>query len=235
MLKKRTVILLCSGFFVVGFVSGLLFVGFTSILIPSTHATGYSQSISTDLSPLLTPTPCLTPTPSPTPSPSPTLAPTPPVLSVASNALVFTVTQGGTSTSQVITIGNTGGGQLDWTATVRNSFQVSISPNSGSLAGGGAGTITVVANAHALVPGTYSNQITISAVDHATGQSVAGSPSFVSIHITILPSRPTPSLKLSPIPSPSPSPTLCLTPLPTPSPTPSPSPTPEEGLGLVQK
>src|SRR6266568_7311102 len=129
MLKRRTVILLCGVFSVVGFVSGLSFLGFASILVPSTHATGYSQSIHTDLSPLLTPTPCLTPTPSPTPlppttptvgttpvitpAPTPTIGttpvttPAPPELRVEPTSLSFSVPPG-TSSTQLIRITNIG-------------------------------------------------------------------------------------------------------------------------------
>ena len=246
--RTRSLVLLCCGFFFLGFVCGLFFLGFTSILVPSTHATGYSQSISTNLSPLLTPTLCLTPSPSPSPSPTPAptigttpaFTPTPPILSVAPTSLVFSATPGETSAPQIIQLMNRGGGKLDWTATVVNGVLVSISPSSGSGLGGGATEfIAVAVNTTGLVAGTYSNEVTISAVNPATGQSVAGSPTFVNIVNTILRSRtllsPTPSLTVSPSPSPSPSPTLCLTPLPTPSPKPSPSPTPETGLGLVQK
>ena len=244
----RLLVLLCGGFFILGFVCGLFFLGFTSILIPSTHATGYSQSIHTELSPVLTAISCLTPSPSPTPTVGTT--PVPPVLTVDSSALTFSSSQGNNPTPQHISITNRGGGQLDWTATVVNGTPsiLSISPSKGSgLAGGATDFITVTAYTQGLAPGTYVSQVTISAVDHATSQPVAGSPSYVNIHITVLPSSilpsPTPSLTVSPSPSPSPSPTLCLTPSPTLSPTPSPTlsptpsptPTPETGLGLVQK
>ena len=183
----------------------------------------------------------------PTVGTTPAFTPTPPLLRVSLNVLVFYApVEGPNPTPQLILIMNAGGGRLDWKATVVNGTPgiLSIDQGSGSgLAGGATRSITVAVYTTQLAAGTYVSQVTISAVDHATGQPVAGSPSYVSIHITVLPSRPlqspTPSLKLFPIPSPSPSPTLCLTPLPTPlptpSPTPSPTPTPETGLGLVQK
>jgi hypothetical protein len=184
MFKRRTrsLVLLCCGFFCLGF---------TSILIPSTHATGYSQSIPSDLSPLLTSTPCPTPTPSPTPAPtpsptpSPTLTPTPPLLRVSLHALSFSAPVGGPNpTPQLILIMNAGGGQLDWTATVSNGTPgiLSIYPSLGSgLAGGATGTITVAVYTQVLAAGTYTSKVTISAVDPATGQPVAGSPSNVNI------------------------------------------------------
>jgi hypothetical protein len=244
MLKRRTVILLCGGFFIIGFVSGLSFLGFASILVTGTHATGYSQPINSDLSPaqgsptvVFSPTPCPPPTPSPTPPPPPTFVltpsttPTPPVLGVVPTSLVFNVPPG-TSASQLIRITNIGGGRLDWIAALPNGTPsyISISPSSVSgLAGGATVFITVTVDATKLAGGAFTTSVTITAIDPITGQSVAGSPSTVNIHLTITSSRSTGS----PTPSFSPTPVLCPTPSPTPSPTPT--PTPEEGLGFAQK
>jgi hypothetical protein len=252
-LKRRSVTLLCSGFFVVGFVFGLLFVGFASVLVPGTHATGYNQSIHTDLLPILAPTPCstltLSPTPSPTPIPTVGTTPAPPELRVEPTSLSFSVPPG-TSSTQLIRITNIGGGQLDWMATLGNGTPsyISISPSSVSgLAGGASVFMTVTVDATHLAGGAFTTSVTITAIDPITNQSVAGSPSVVNIHLSItsrsLPS-PTPSLSPTPclIPSPalSPSPTFLPTPSPTPcqalalaasptpvfTPSPSPSPTP---------
>src|SRR6266566_2368534 len=65
---RYLVLLVCCGFF---------FLGFVSILVSGAHANGYSRNVQRYLSPVVTSTVTPTPTPSPTPSPSPSPSPTP--------------------------------------------------------------------------------------------------------------------------------------------------------------
>jgi Viral BACON domain len=101
--------------------------------------------------------------------------------------------------TQQVTINNTGGEPLNWTAALATgapSF-VSLSAGSGTnLVGGTSTSISVNVNA-AGVPGgsSFQTSVIVSAVDPITGLAVTGSPSTVSLTINISP--PPMSLSLS--------------------------------------
>jgi len=112
----------------------------------------------------------------------------PPALS-AGPALTFNVLTG--TSPQAITIANTGGEPLNWTAALgagAPSF-VSLSAGGGTnLAGGTSTNINVIVDATGVQGGsTFTTSVIISAIDPATGQAVAGSPSTVPITINIAP------------------------------------------------
>ncbi|TKB62166.1 MAG: hypothetical protein E8D49_00130 [Nitrospira sp.] len=74
-------------------------------------------------------------------------------------SLSFTAHQGETSTAtQILTINNTGHGALIWTAS-NSATWLTLSPASGT----GAGAVTANVLAGALLPGSYSETITLSA------------------------------------------------------------------------
>ena len=110
----------------------------------------------------------------------------PPVLSTAPTSLTFNITPG--VSTQPITIKNTGGEPLNWSAVLSNapSYVTITPPASGSLAAGASATITISVNATGLPAGTMaSSTVTISATDPLTSGVVTGSPSVVAISITI--------------------------------------------------
>lgn len=83
----------------------------------------------------------------------------PAAIGFSPTSLGFTATQGGANpTSQALTISNTGGGTLTWTAS-DNAAWLSLAPASGT----GNGTITLTATTGALTNGTYNGTITLSA------------------------------------------------------------------------
>jgi Viral BACON domain len=107
----------------------------------------------------------------------------------APNGLTFNVTGG--STSQAISINNTGGEPLNWTAALGSdapSF-VSLSASAGSnLVGGASASDNVIVNASGVPGGTsYTTSLTVNAIDPITGNIVAGSPSIIPITINIAP------------------------------------------------
>ncbi len=92
------------------------------------------------------------------------------------------------STSSLITLANTGGSALNWSATLQSgtpSF-VSLSKMSGSnLAGGATDSFNVVVNAKGAASGRYQTSVTINATNPANGPPIAGSPTTIPITITI--------------------------------------------------
>lgn len=113
----------------------------------------------------------------------------PPALTAGPGTLNFNVSTG--LLSQPVTISNTGGQPLNWTAALGTGAPsyVSLSATSGTgLAGGATTTVNVIVNATG-VPGgtTVSTSVVISATDPNTGLAVTGSPSTVAITVTIPP------------------------------------------------
>lgn len=85
-------------------------------------------------------------------------APVPPSIGVSPTSLTFTAQQGGSDPSpQTLSISNTGGGTLSWSAS-DNATWVSPSPFSGA----GNGMVTVRAMTGSLTAGTYTGSVTIS-------------------------------------------------------------------------
>jgi len=91
-----------------------------------------------------------------------------PVLSVSPATLAFTATEGGSNpTAQNVTITNSGGGTLTWTA-VRNANWITLNPASGSTTS--SSNLQVGVNIAGLVPqGPINGEITIT-------NTVAGTP-----------------------------------------------------------
>ncbi len=86
-------------------------------------------------------------------------APTQPTIGVSPGSLSFTATVGGANpANQSISITNTGGGTLNWSAT-DDATWLSVSPASGTA----PSTLTASVNIAGLAAGTYNGNITISA------------------------------------------------------------------------
>jgi hypothetical protein len=86
-------------------------------------------------------------------------APTNPTIGVSPSSFSFTATAGGANpANQSLSITNTGGGTLNWTAS-SNATWLSVSPTSGTA----PSTATVSVNITGLAAGTYNGAITVSA------------------------------------------------------------------------
>ena len=100
---------------------------------------------------------------------------TSPAIGVSPSSLSFTATAGGANpANQTLTISNTGGGSLTWTAS-DNATWLSVSPASGTA----PSSATVSVNSSGLAAGTYNGSITIS----ATGAT--NSPVSVPVTLTV--------------------------------------------------
>ena len=99
----------------------------------------------------------------------------PPVLTLSTSSLAFSATAGGANpASQALTLSNTGGGMINWTASSSHSW-LSVSP----LTGGNSATLTATINAAGLSAGTYTGTITVNA------GSITGSPASVGVTLTL--------------------------------------------------
>lgn len=105
-----------------------------------------------------------------------TVSPVPavPTLAVSPTSLSFTGAVGGTLAPQLLTIQNTSGGALSWTAAANPSW-LGISASSGAT----PGTVTVTANSPGLSAGIVNGSITFSA------PGAAGSPFTVPVTLTL--------------------------------------------------
>lgn len=92
-----------------------------------------------------------------------TATPMPPAIGTSPTSLAFTATQGGSNpANQTLSISNTGGGTLTWSASP-NTTWLAVSPASAT----GNGTLTVSASTGILTAGSYTGNIILS----ATGSS----------------------------------------------------------------
>ena len=106
------------------------------------------------------------------------LAAPPAVLSISTSTLIFSGTTGDPNEApESVTITNTGGGTLNWSATHTQPWLI-LSTTSGSA----PGTLPVNVNLTGLSAGTYSDTITISG-----GSGVIGSPQTVTVSLRVTP------------------------------------------------
>ncbi|MBS0184052.1 MAG: fibronectin type III domain-containing protein [Nitrospira sp.] len=111
-------------------------------------------------------------------------APVPPIIGTSPATLSFTAVQGDSnSSSQTVSISNTGGGLLNWLAS-ENASWLSISPSSGT----GNGSVTVTATPGPLTAGIYNTLVTINATNAQP----------VSILISLTVTAPSTTVVLSP-------------------------------------
>ncbi len=110
-----------------------------------------------------------------------------PVLSLSTQSLSFSGIQGGANPSaQSVSVTNTGGGTLSLTAA-SDSGWLSVSPASGTA----PQTLQVSASIGSLVAGTYTGHVTV------TAAGAQGSPSVVTVTLTVAPAVPPAVLSLS--------------------------------------
>ena len=108
-------------------------------------------------------------------------APVPPAIGASPTSFSFAATQGGANpATQTVSISNTGGGTLSWTAS-DNAAWLTLSPASGT----GNGTVTLTVATGTLTAATYSGTITLA----ATGASSMTVP--VTFTVTTAPVPPT--------------------------------------------
>jgi hypothetical protein len=104
-----------------------------------------------------------------------TVQPPPAVIAVSATSLTFTAATGGANpAAQTMTITNTGGGTMNWTASKTQSW-LSFENASGTA----PGTVQVSVNASGLAVGTYQDTITVT----ATGAT--GSPKTVAVTLNV--------------------------------------------------
>ena len=110
---------------------------------------------------------------------SSTPPPVPPAIGASPTSLSFTAQQGGSNpAAQTVSISNTGGGTLNWSAS-DNAAWLTLSPASGT----GNGTVAVNATTGTLTAGSYSGTVTLS----ATGATPVTVP--VSFTVTAAPAN----------------------------------------------
>ncbi|HEY4096235.1 MAG TPA: N,N-dimethylformamidase beta subunit family domain-containing protein, partial [Baekduia sp.] len=111
----------------------------------------------------------------------------PPVLSVTPASLAFSAAEGGAApAAKTLTVANTGGGTMGWTASADASW-LSVTPSSGT----DGGTLTATPSISGLAAGTYPATVTV------TAAGAGGSPAAIPVTRTISPPPP-PVLALSP-------------------------------------
>ncbi len=100
---------------------------------------------------------------------------TPAVLSVSTNTVTLTgVANGGSSPSQGVSISNTGGGTLIWTASGTQSWLTLSAPS-----GTAPSTLTIGASTNLLSAGTYTDTVTVGSA------SATGSPQLISVTLVL--------------------------------------------------
>jgi len=113
-----------------------------------------------------------------------TVTPAPqPTISLSRTSLSFTATSGGANpANQAVSISNSGGGTLNWTASVvPGASWLGVVPGSGT----DAGTLTVSANITGLAPNTYNGSIQV------TGTGATNTPQTIPVQLIVTPA-PTP-------------------------------------------
>jgi uncharacterized protein (TIGR03437 family) len=93
----------------------------------------------------------------------------PPILAIDKPSLSFPYPRDGRARSQTVTISNTGGGTLSFTAaaqTTAGGNWLAVSPGSGQATPSNAATLAVTADPAGLPPGTYNGSLVITAGAH---------------------------------------------------------------------
>jgi glucose/arabinose dehydrogenase len=105
-----------------------------------------------------------------------TPAPAPPTLSVTPASLAFSAVQGQPApAAQYLTIANTGGAALNWTASADQPW-VSVTPASGAA----PNVLTIAVSPAGLAPGTYGATLTLSSLE------AANSPRLVQVTLSVI-------------------------------------------------
>jgi hypothetical protein len=112
----------------------------------------------------------------------------PPLLGVSPVQLAFTVSQGQASAgAHHLTLANSGGHALIWQATISGSASswLMLAATQGTLGAKETTSLAVDTDAANLVPGTYTAQIIVSALD-GSGVAVPGSPQAIPVTLNVV-------------------------------------------------
>jgi uncharacterized protein (TIGR03437 family) len=113
----------------------------------------------------------------------------PATISLRPSSLAFSAQAGGANpASQTVAISNSGGGTLNWTASVASGAWLSVSPPSGT----GTATLTIAPSIAGLSAGSYSGAIQVA----ATGAT--NTPQTINVTLTITAPVPSPVIALNP-------------------------------------
>ncbi len=112
-----------------------------------------------------------------------------PVISTAPSSLTFTGAVGqGNPTSQAITISNSGGAALNWSANASTGVGgnwLNVQPSSGTIPAGQSDVVNINPQLlSSLTPGNYTGTISISGTDSA-GNTAASSPQNIPVTLTV--------------------------------------------------
>jgi glucose/arabinose dehydrogenase/PKD repeat protein len=109
-------------------------------------------------------------------------APPPPALAVSPSSLSFSATAGGANpASKSLSVTNTGGGTLTFTAS-DNASWLTVTPGSGTA----PATLSAAVDVTGLAAGTYNGTITV------TASGASGSPATIPVTLTVDPGTPPP-------------------------------------------
>jgi Viral BACON domain len=92
-----------------------------------------------------------------------TITAPPPAMQLSTTALAFTTTVGVNPPAQTITITNTGGGTLTWTAGAPSQPWLTVTPSTGTDAAGGTSTPSFNVNVASMTAGKYTATVTFTA------------------------------------------------------------------------
>lgn len=107
-----------------------------------------------------------------------------PAVGVQPSTLTFATAELADPAPQSLTISNTGGGSLDWSASATSSGGwLALSQTSGTLAGGESVPVSVAVSSSRLAPGTYAGTIQVSAPGASNSQITVA----VQLTVTALP------------------------------------------------
>jgi hypothetical protein len=87
----------------------------------------------------------------------------PPAMQLSTTALAFATTVGANPPAQTLTVTNTGGGTLNWTAGAPSQAWLTVTPSTGSDAGGGTSTPSFNVNVTGLAAGPYTATVDFTA------------------------------------------------------------------------
>ncbi len=92
-----------------------------------------------------------------------TITAPPPAMQLSATALSFTTTVGANPAAQTITITNTGGGTLAWTAGAPSQPWLTVTPSTGSDAAGATSTSSFSVNVGSMIAGKYTATVSFTA------------------------------------------------------------------------
>ena len=112
-----------------------------------------------------------------------------PILAASPLTVSFSTVQGQpVSSGQTVLITNSGQSVMQWNTSVSQlaTSWLGVSPTGGKINPGQTATLTILAVANSLTPGTYNGQVQLNGSD-ITGQPASGSPQTVAVQLQVNP------------------------------------------------